>query len=120
MTNAIIHSMEDATKPTESVSKRLFTILVSFLVLTAISGFALPPIWRLDSWPSCEMHKGVVVEKGSRKIGIYTEHYVILDNNETVWISPATSIAMQEGRSFNYPICRSHRISNNDLDTYCG
>ena len=102
----------------EDISKKLVAVLASSLVLSAFIGFMLPPIWRLDNWPTCEMHKGVVVEKGSKEHGPYTEHYLILDNNETVWVSPATAIVMQEGQSFNYPICRPHRSANNDRDTY--
>ena len=101
------------------VPNKLLAVLIGVLVVTAGVGFLLPPVWYLGGWPTdCDMDKRIITEKGEKKRGFYTEHYVILDNNSTVWVSPASYILLKEGQRFNYPICRNRHNANTYPDTY--
>ena len=99
--------------------KKLLAALIGVLIISAGVGFLLPPIWRVGEWPThCDMDDRVITYKGESKTGIYTEHYVILDNNSTVWVSPASYIVLSKGERFNYPICRSRHNASTYPDTY--
>ena len=101
------------------ISKRLLAVLAGVLVVSAGIGFVMPPIWRMSDWPTqCDMDDRIITYKGESKTGIYTEYYVILDNNSTVWVSPASYIVLSEGDRFNYPICRSRHNASTYPDTY--
>ena len=101
------------------ISKRLLAVLTGVLVVSAGIGFVMPPIWRMNAWPTqCDMDNRVITSKGESKTGIYTEHYVILEDNTTVWVSPASYIVLTKGQRFNHPICRNHHNASTYPDTY--
>lgn len=91
-----------------SINKIIMVVLILMLVLTSSMGFLLPPMWKIGEI-DCEIKDTYVKETGKVKHCFggycYTEYYFILEDNSTVWVSPATYLTLKEGDKFNWPVC---------------
>ena len=69
----------------------------------------MPPVWKVADI-NCEIQEGIIKDKGSNRINVvgdyyYNENYIILEDNTTIWVSPAMALTYKEGDYFRWPVC---------------
>ena len=102
------YALENAGDTAISINKILLIGLITMLILSTSMGFLLPPLWKIEDI-NCEIKNSQVKKKGQIEHCMgnfcYTESYLILEDNSTVWVSPATFLMLKEGDVFNWPVC---------------
>lgn len=102
------YASENAGDTAINISKILLIVMVAVLMFSSSMGFLLPPFWKIGNI-DCEMKNSIVIDKGQVEHCVgkicYSESYLVLEDNSTVWVSPATYLIMKEGDEFNWPVC---------------
>ena len=102
------YALENAGDTAIDIGKIFLIGMIVMLVLSSSMGFFLPPFWKIGDI-DCEIKNSIVIDKGQIEHCIgdlcYSESYLVLEDNSTVWVSPATYLIKQEGDEFNWPVC---------------
>lgn len=93
---------------TLQINQYILTAMIIMLIIISVSGFALPPFWRATEF-NCSMEDGIVTDKGSIEHCAgklcYNEYWIEVENNNTIWVSPASHIIYENGTRYLHPVC---------------